>query len=262
MLLSPPPGYRQFEFRRESPRLGFSWLEDPPTSTVALVDMGSRRVTEEQIAVVRSVVGRSFPDMEIIRALHLANNDPTAAINIIFDAPARSESSPLAAPPPPHPPLSPTTPAPSDPCGRMALGKNSSPISPSRPDQAAVLTAAAPLSDVRVASITPVDSRKAPSRYPEKKASVSSTGESGNGEWWLVGRCDLAGFSTCKGRRLRAGESVSFSFPYAKVESSSSSYARFPCRGRSLAFCSEIVRFSTGDSGEVGTSSAQFLLLL
>ncbi|KAL6575778.1 hypothetical protein OROHE_000759 [Orobanche hederae] len=50
------------------------------------VVMGNK-ATEEIISTVRSIVGDEFSDMDIIRALHMANNDPTAAINIIFDTP-------------------------------------------------------------------------------------------------------------------------------------------------------------------------------
>ncbi|KAL6577426.1 hypothetical protein OROMI_011702 [Orobanche minor] len=48
--------------------------------------MGNK-ATEEIISTVRSIVGDEFSDMDIIRAFHMANNDPTAAINIIFDTP-------------------------------------------------------------------------------------------------------------------------------------------------------------------------------
>ncbi|XAR60084.1 hypothetical protein NMG60_11033326 [Bertholletia excelsa] len=46
--------------------------------------MGNK-VTDELVATVRSIVGGDYSDMDIIRALHMANNDATAAINIIFD---------------------------------------------------------------------------------------------------------------------------------------------------------------------------------
>ncbi|KMT18659.1 hypothetical protein BVRB_2g027880 [Beta vulgaris subsp. vulgaris] len=36
---------------------------------------------------IRSVVGQNYAEMDIIRALHMANNDATGAINIIFDTP-------------------------------------------------------------------------------------------------------------------------------------------------------------------------------
>ncbi|XP_045804293.1 DNA repair protein RAD5A-like isoform X1 [Trifolium pratense] len=46
--------------------------------------MGSK-VTDPNLSTVRSIVGSEFSDMDIIRALHMAKNDVTAAINIIFD---------------------------------------------------------------------------------------------------------------------------------------------------------------------------------
>ncbi|XP_057457141.1 DNA repair protein RAD5A isoform X2 [Lotus japonicus] len=46
--------------------------------------MGSK-VSDHHLSTVRSIVGPEFTDMEIIRALHMAKNDVTAAINIIFD---------------------------------------------------------------------------------------------------------------------------------------------------------------------------------
>jgi DNA repair protein RAD5 len=46
--------------------------------------MGSK-VTDHNLSTVRSIVGSEVTDMEIIRALHLAKNDVTASINIIFD---------------------------------------------------------------------------------------------------------------------------------------------------------------------------------
>lgn len=63
-----------------------------------------KKAKEEQIEVVRSVVGPQFREIDIIRALHLANDDPAAAINIIFDTPPATTSSPPPAPPPPPPP--------------------------------------------------------------------------------------------------------------------------------------------------------------
>lgn len=222
--------------------------------------MGNRKVTPEQISVVRSVVGGDFPEMDIIRALHLANNDPTAAINIIFDAPAQFQSSVLASPGDGAgaPLLSPTTPTPCAPCGRSGTRKGAGATpSPSADHLTHPLRGAdsvdchsedgATSTDVGCAHYPP----EAPSRDVDRKASEPGTRDEKNNDWWLVGRCDLTGLSTCKGRRLRAGELVSFSFPSTKVESSSSN-TRFSSRGRQVASCSEIVRFSTQDSGEVG----------
>ncbi|CAA6663709.1 unnamed protein product [Spirodela intermedia] len=222
--------------------------------------MGNRKVTPEQISVVRSVVGGDFPEMDIIRALHLANNDPTAAINIIFDAPAHFQSSVPAsqgdgagATPP-----SPTTPATHAPCGmsgmRKVPGATPSPSAdhlthPARDADSVDCHSeeGATSTHVNCVHYPP----EAPSGDIDRKATEPGTRDDKNNDWWLVGRCDLTGLSTCKGRRLKAGELVSFSFPSTKVESSSST-ARFPSRGRQVASCSEIVRFATPDSGEIG----------
>lgn len=47
--------------------------------------MSSSKVSDDHLYTVRSIVGSEFTDMDIIRALHMAKNDVTAAINIIFD---------------------------------------------------------------------------------------------------------------------------------------------------------------------------------
>ncbi|GLT82070.1 hypothetical protein SLE2022_004830 [Rubroshorea leprosula] len=75
------------------------------------------------------------------------------------------------------------------------------------------------------------------------------------GEWWLVECCDVAGFSTCKGRKVQAGDEVIFTFPLnsaAGLSKASLANKGFG-RGRQMAVASsEIVRFSTKDSGEIG----------
>ena len=49
--------------------------------------MGNK-VIDELVSTIRSIIGEEYSDMDIIRALHMANNDVTAAINIIFDTPS------------------------------------------------------------------------------------------------------------------------------------------------------------------------------
>ncbi|KAG1330981.1 DNA repair protein RAD5A [Cocos nucifera] len=185
--------------------------------------MGNK-ATEEQIAVVRSVVGRDFSDMDIIRALHMANNDAAAAINIIFDTPhIRLTGEPTA---------STTT---------TAAARKKSLTPPVAPDRKELVR--------RTNTDLPVD------RYPDNGAvrpSVPATSRASDSDWWLVGSSELSGLSTCKGRRLKAGDRVTFSFPSANTSTSSPSTTRFPGRGRSLAFCSDIVRFSTQEHGEIG----------
>ena len=173
-------------------------------------------MTAEQISVVRSVVGSGFSEMDVIRALHLANNDPTAAINIIFDAPAQFQPT--------------------------ASYSNSA----STPEEAPLL------STDRVEEAPPRDSMA-----KRKRPEVDGDGK--NDDWWLVGGCEITGLSTCKGRRLKVGDSVTFSFPSPKAEGSPST-PKFPYRPRLLSSCSEIVRFSTHQSGEVSPTFFIFFL--
>ncbi|XP_052210529.1 DNA repair protein RAD5A isoform X2 [Diospyros lotus] len=185
--------------------------------------MGNK-VTDELVSTVRSIVGFDYSDMDIIRALHMAHNDATAAINIIFDTPSfRTHSN--------KPPIRPNSPA---------QIRNSS-SNPSRVDK------------------TQISSNGAsnPSSRIESEVKVEALGESSGcsspigSEWWLVGCGEVTGLSTCKGRRLKSGDEVNFSFPVKKIETTSSP-GKFGGRGRQVAACSEIVRFSTKDSGEIG----------
>ncbi|XAR60085.1 DNA helicase [Bertholletia excelsa] len=70
-------------------------------------------------------------------------------------------------------------------------------------------------------------------------------------DWFLVGHGDVAGLSTCKGRKLKPGVKVNFTFPLKKV-SSTPSPGKFGGRGRQVSTSPEIVRFSTEDCGEIG----------
>ncbi|KAJ0976783.1 hypothetical protein J5N97_012257 [Dioscorea zingiberensis] len=167
--------------------------------------MGNK-ATDEQVSVVRSVVGQDFSDMDIIRALHLANNDAAAAINIMFDTPQFRVSS---TPPKKNPNL-------------LATHKE-------------IQRPASTGKDIAASRLNP----------PESSEPAI------DGDWWLVGTSKLSGLSTCKGRGIKAGDKVNFSFPSGNMPSSLSP-AKFPGRGRSMASCSEIVRFSTQESGEIG----------
>ncbi|KAF3622072.1 hypothetical protein FXO38_31501, partial [Capsicum annuum] len=50
--------------------------------------MAAKKITDELVSMVRTIVGDEYREMDIIRSLHMAKNDPTAAINIIFDTPS------------------------------------------------------------------------------------------------------------------------------------------------------------------------------
>ncbi|KAJ4817502.1 hypothetical protein LUZ62_030068 [Rhynchospora pubera] len=174
----------------------------------------AKKAREEQIEVVRSVVGPDVREMDIIRALHLANDDPTAAINIIFDSPHSQTlpppPPPISSSPPPPPPSSSSTPPP--------LPSSSSTPPP-------------------------------PSPLPKDNHTSKKEARKDKDDWWLIGRADVSGLSTCKGRRIQPGETVAFSFPPAPPAAAS---LKSPlARGRG-GFGSEIVRFSTSQHGEIG----------
>jgi DNA repair protein RAD5 len=181
--------------------------------------MGTK-VSDDLVSTVRSVVGSDYSDMDIIRALHMANHDPTAAINIIFDTP--SFAKPDVA-----------TPTPSGSNGGKRVD-----------------------SGLKGCTFGDSGSVGANHRVEEENESVNGGGEesvSGN-EWWFVGCSELAGLSTCKGRKLKSGDELVFTFPHSKgLKPETTPGKRGFGRGRpALRGASDIVRFSTKDSGEIG----------
>ncbi|KAL4191403.1 hypothetical protein AMTRI_Chr07g29730 [Amborella trichopoda] len=68
-------------------------------------------------------------------------------------------------------------------------------------------------------------------------------------DWFLVGGTVLSGLSTCKGRRLEVNEIVDFEFPKDRKRGA---IVRQGASWKAAAACSEIVRFSTKRSGEIG----------
>ncbi|KDO45613.1 hypothetical protein CISIN_1g003540mg [Citrus sinensis] len=166
--------------------------------------MGTK-VTDEVLSTVRSVVGPEFSNMDIIRALHMANHDPAAAINIIFDTPnfKTPEIKPLAA------------------RRKLIISKEN---------------------EIRASSENGT------------LAEAIAEGYSEGSEWWFVGWGDVPAMSTSKGRKLRRGDEVTFTFPLKSFNSLSS---KFPSKSfvrarQAVVPCSEIVRFSTKDAGEIG----------
>ncbi|KAL5974544.1 hypothetical protein ACLOJK_031210 [Asimina triloba] len=186
----------------------------------------ANKVTDELISSVRAVLGQEFSDMDIIRALHLANNDITAAINIIFDTPR--------------------------PCARgsAVARKNSAADLGSEASVPPALACSPRRTNGKEENRSlPLESRSPSDDEVVAVEAQSKASTSTESDWWLVGSSELAGLSTCKGRRLKAGEGVTFTFPSEKLSSTS---PRFPARGRSASTSSEIMRFSTKDSGEIG----------
>ncbi|ONI19828.1 hypothetical protein PRUPE_3G300100 [Prunus persica] len=184
--------------------------------------MGNK-VTEELLSTVRTIVGSAYSDMDIIRALHMANNDVTAAINIIFDTPSFKSKERSGFPKKPKL-LS------SEVVNSNQNGGQKSNCSLENEGNGG-----------RCPSNSGVD-------VVEDVARCESLVGS---EWWFVGCSEVAGLSTCRGRRIKAGDEVDFTFPL-KSSSISPSPGKGFGRGRQVAACSEIVRFSTKDSGEIG----------
>ncbi|WVZ75201.1 hypothetical protein U9M48_023282 [Paspalum notatum var. saurae] len=176
--------------------------------------MGKEREREELVAVVRAVLGEVTPEMDIIRALHMAGDDPTKAINILLDF----DQKPLPPPPP--------TPSPSP---------SPSPGKPAKP----------------LAESTPPSKAPARPKATAEKPKPAATNGVGGEQWWLMGSAEMAGLSTCKGRRIAPGDAVTFSFPNATVAAAPAGKSR-PGRPGLTSCSSEIMRFSTANHGEVG----------
>uniref|UniRef100_A0A2N9GMB7 SWI/SNF-related matrix-associated actin-dependent regulator of chromatin subfamily A member 3-like 2 n=1 Tax=Fagus sylvatica TaxID=28930 RepID=A0A2N9GMB7_FAGSY len=188
--------------------------------------MGNK-VTDELLSTVRSIVGSEYSDMDIIRALHMANNDATAAINIIFDTPNFK---------PKELPAIPKTPR----VSRTVVSNSKrngfeNPNSRSSSEHEANATDCS-VSDSGEGFVEDVSRRE------------SSLGS----EWWFVGCSEVSGLSTCKGRRVKPGDEVVFTFPMNSSSRSPSPGKVFGKGRQHAAACSEIVRFSTKESGEIG----------
>ncbi|XP_061345365.1 DNA repair protein RAD5A [Gastrolobium bilobum] len=171
--------------------------------------MGSKvTVTDHHLSTVRSIVGSEFTDMDIIRALHMANNDVTAAINIIFDSTHTTKFKPTRT----------TTDTPHQ-------------DSPLKSNPNTVI---------------------ANSDHNCGGGENSDNCPVGSDDWWFVGCGELTGLSTCKGRSIKSGEQVFFKFPIKRVSASPSPGKGFGRGRQGAATCSEIVRFSTQQAGEIG----------
>ncbi|KAL0709906.1 hypothetical protein Bca4012_016884 [Brassica carinata] len=180
--------------------------------------MGTK-VSDHLLSTVRSVVGSDYSDMDIIRALHMANLDPTAAINIIFDTPSFGKPNDIAA----------------------AAAVNPTP---------SVVNGGKRVEDG--IKVCPFSEGANHHRVEEEEdESVSGDDEC----WWFVGCSELSGLSTCKGRRLKAGDELLFTFPSSKASKSETTPTpakRFGKGRPASRNVSDIVRFSTKDSGEIG----------
>lgn len=273
----------------------------------------------ELISTVQAIVGSDRSEIEVVRALHMANYNPTAAINIILDSP---------------PPLKPK--------GESRVSSTVRPVKKEKVEESDGVgdygkyvsnarfvgngnnvIAAVPIRAIKAeimeedcgvtgASVKtekmdvdcgigagPVKGEKMEVDCDIAAASVKKTeklgGNCGFGgsqvktekqdddcciigekiadfstspvkirrrnpklgeKWWLVGSCEVAGLSTTKGpRKIKIGDEVTFTFPLknaAGLSKASLANKGFG-RGRQAAVaCSEIVRFSTKESGEIG----------
>ncbi|XP_057990817.1 DNA repair protein RAD5A isoform X2 [Hevea brasiliensis] len=196
--------------------------------------MGNK-VTDELLSTVRSIVGCDFSDMDIIRALHLAKYDPTAAVNIIFDTPNFNSKF--------KPQIS-KTPNPST--------KSKPKHAPDKPKLVDKENGNRNLGDNLAVSCSGSTEGEGEGEGDVNGENLTLSDSAGS-EWWYVGSGDVAGLSTCKGRKVKAGDEVLFTFPTKSNNSSSPSPGKVFGKGRqAAASCSEIVRFSTRDGGEVG----------
>ncbi|KAK6776466.1 hypothetical protein RDI58_027467 [Solanum bulbocastanum] len=218
--------------------------------------MAGIKVTEELVSMVRSIVGDEYTEMDIIRSLHMAKNDPTAAINIIFDTLSfkkieirnthlNSEAGNV-----------------SSNSGKVKEAE----ISTGSSNEG--LDTESEFGDnglVGKRAGCDMGSECGTNGLVGKRAGCDLGSEcGGNGlvgkrtgcdkgsEWWYVGCGEVAGMSTCKGRILKPGDEVDFTFPVEKKLSSPSPGKFGGGRGRQAAACSEIVRFSAKACGEIG----------
>ncbi|KAJ3675073.1 hypothetical protein LUZ60_004115 [Juncus effusus] len=207
-----------------------------------------KKAREERVELVRAVVGEEYSEMDIIRALHMANDDPAAAINIIFDTPRlhlRPSPSPSPSPTPPsnnnnnnnHP--RPASPSPAPTPSNYNNSRNEADDDSKDKDEQKKSKSTPPFheSALEVKREKDLDRR---AKDEDEEVSTSSSSE-----WWLIGEADISGMSTCKGRVLQSGENLTFSFPPFQQ-------GVLKGRSRSLSSCSEIVRFSTAQHGEIG----------
>lgn len=197
--------------------------------------MGSK-INDELVSTVRSIVGPDFSYMDVIRALHLAKNDATAAINIIYDTPSFGmrdkprvqENSDVV-----HLPcVSSSETKPVTSTTKRVRDEGANLPSPEEETSTRIPCNVGVIKDVVVETSSPCSS------------SIGS-------EWWLVGCAEVTGLSTSKGRKVKPGDRVAFAFP-SRNGCKTPSLAKVFGKGRHMANCSEIVRFSTKDSGEIG----------
>ncbi|MCO5591366.1 hypothetical protein L7F22_045349 [Adiantum nelumboides] len=226
------------------------------------------KVSEENMQAMRAILGSGVPDMDLIRCLHLARNDVSVAINILFDTPhfgsmltkkgqvMAAESSAYVEENQLQASIEKT--CISDDTGRLCEKNDRVSVSSlveytKSADKAIDLDSSAlPVSE----SSNDFDptKHKVLSTFvgrddtPQDLVMASMSAEV---EWWFLGEVDVVGFSTCKHVKLKEGEPVSFTFP-RPLNQAVKPGIRALGRGRAGSSSSEIVRFSTREAGEIG----------
>ncbi|XP_021278351.1 DNA repair protein RAD5A isoform X2 [Herrania umbratica] len=185
--------------------------------------MGGSKETEALIKTVQSIVGLEHSEMDIIRALHLAKNDANAAINIILDSPLN---------------LKPREKQPEPETRHSSSHTTSVSVKPKKTGKDCKNSSCSSNGNVTCGASIVED---------EENVTVEN-------DWWLVGSSEVPGLSTSKGRKVKAGDEVCFTFPLKRSSPSPAGpVGKGFGRGRlAAAACSEIVRFSTKNSGEIG----------
>ncbi|XP_021767366.1 DNA repair protein RAD5A-like [Chenopodium quinoa] len=185
------------------------------------------KIKDEVIETIRSVVGQDYAEMDIIRALHMANNDATGAINIIFDTPnfiSQSRQNPRIN----------TSQRVKIPSSNLITIEDTNEDSKSNGE---VICKEMVVADVQ----------------EREKAITCSSSKPVGEEWCFVGYGEISAMSTSKGRRIKIGDEVDFAFPVKnKLNSNSPLPGKVFGRGKQAGACSEIVRFSTKSGGEIG----------
>lgn len=200
--------------------------------------MGNK-VTDELVPMIRSIVGQDYSDMDIIRALHMSNNDCTAAINIILDTPKLKKPENMAGKAKAF-----------DQTGGVRIKEDENNVVR---DGSLVSNVGSKGADglreleITTRKLKAFDQTGGGSKGLEGLSKCSSS--SSSHEWWFVGCSDVAGLSTCKGRSLKCGEEVNFTFA---PERKGTPRKFGGGRGRGGNASSEIVRFSSKACGEIG----------
>lgn len=164
----------------------------------------------------------------------MANNDPTAAINIIFDSPKLFKKPEFL----------------------KKTGLSNGNLNPKPPPVESNLefNAKRVRNSDSGSNSNGLNLRSGRIEGEGNGNSNSALGKEMGSEWWFVGTAEVSGLSTCKGRSLNPGDEVNFTFPVERklTTPSPGKFGGGGGRGRQAAACSEIVRFSTKAHGEIG----------